>query len=314
MSLRRVRQGFTLIELLVVIAIIAILIGLLVPAVQQVRESANRTQCSNNLKQLSLAVINCADTFRHRLPPGIGLYPNRNPATNNSQGGHFIHFMPFYEQGPLYRSLLMNDGRNGNLPTYSMWSPVLQQSFQLSILNCPSDPTAESAGNWGPPATSYGYNGMVFSVAYSGGWGNGYSRFPASFRDGTSNTIFYAEHLRNVGGGSVNGVGPYNDGWFPDWRGTMYGPEYLGNYPSNPYMGPTSTTGSVTTFQTNPVVVNGFASNFVWYYAGTPHPGSINVAMGDGSVRAVANGVSPTSWWAALTPAYGDITGEEFSP
>src|SRR5205085_11828380 len=94
------RRGFTLIELLVVIAIIAVLIGLLLPAVQKVREAAARIQCVNNLKQLGLAAQSYHDSTGH-LPPGIGYYPT---AANGAFGTYFFHLLPYVEQDDLYRS------------------------------------------------------------------------------------------------------------------------------------------------------------------------------------------------------------------
>src|SRR5438128_353005 len=113
-------RGFTLIELLVVIAIIAILIALLVPAVQKVREAAARTECSNNLKQIVLATIDCADDHVGKLPPGLGNYPHQNEGiTGNGSGGIFFHILPYVEQTNAYKNsyALDPDGRNGGAPT-----------------------------------------------------------------------------------------------------------------------------------------------------------------------------------------------------
>src|SRR3954471_16556688 len=95
------RRGFTLIELLVVIAIIAVLIGLLLPAAQKVREAAARIQCSNNLKQLGLAAHQYHDLNDH-FPPGVGYYP---PASG-AFGTYFFHLLPYLDQDNLYRTAL----------------------------------------------------------------------------------------------------------------------------------------------------------------------------------------------------------------
>jgi len=186
-------RGFTLIELLVVIAIIAILIGLLLPAVQKVRAAAARMSCSNNVKQLSLATINCADTFEGKLPPSIGLYPAPGAyATNNSDGGTFLHILRFIEQEGLFKSTLVGagvDDRNNYLPTYSQWTSGVQNSRVKSLI-CPSDPTNIAD----PGRSSYGVNGQIFRCNYVG-WGTGLARYPTSIVDGTSNTIFYTDKI-----------------------------------------------------------------------------------------------------------------------
>src|SRR5262249_339745 len=103
----RLSRGFTLVELLVVIAIIGILIGLLLPAVQKIREAAARIQCANNLKQITLANANCADTHEGIMPPGLGLYPNRMGSENNGEGGLFLHLLPYVEQDNLYSASIL---------------------------------------------------------------------------------------------------------------------------------------------------------------------------------------------------------------
>jgi prepilin-type N-terminal cleavage/methylation domain-containing protein/prepilin-type processing-associated H-X9-DG protein len=292
-QLRHQRRGFTLIELLVVIAIIAILIGLLLPAVQKVREAAARMSCSNNLKQLSLGTINCADTNQGKLPPSIGLYPGPGtPASNQSNGGIFLHILPFIEQDNLFKATLTNpdpDGRNGSNPTYTQWHSSVQNAV-VKTLACPSDHTYLQT-NSGRGRSSYGVNGQVFRHNYN--WGVGLSLYPANLQDGTSNTIFYAEKLTRTE--TCNSCcNAYVDNFWPDW-----GPLISSSDCGMP-------TGAGAMFQVSPP---GYPARADGGRASSDHSSGINVALGDGSVRFVSTGVSPLTWWAALTPAGGETLG-----
>ena len=287
--LRRWR-GFTLIELLVVIAIIAILIGLLVPAVQKVREAAARTQCVNNLKQLALATIHAADVNSGKLPPSIGLYPGSSQSDGNSNGGLFLHILPYIEQDNLFKSCLVKpdpDGRNGANATYSQWTPKVQAS-RVKTYICPSDYTQkDTLGGY----ASYSNNGQLFRHNYQWG-GVTMNRYPASIQDGTSQTIFFTDKLARCSSGN------YNNNFWPDW-----GPLISSNDDGMP-------TGVASIFQpqpskSDPAICDGGR-------ASSPHAGGINVSLGDGSVRNVANGVSGQTWWSALTIAGGETLGNDW--
>ncbi len=328
-SLRLFRnwRGFTLIELLVVIAIIAILIGLLLPAVQKVREAAARAQCQNNLKQFSLANANCADTHQGILPPCIGTYPSSVPASGVSHGGMFFHLFPYIEQQNTFNASYNASGeqRNNYLPCYDSWNA--DAFANPKILTCPSDPTMTANGkdSWsGDNMTSYGYNGNIFTLHInSTTWPNGGSqkRFPAYISDGTSNTIFFADKLSTA----LETTSTSPSSWVPDSGRNLWadwGPTFnsveannatgqpigvnsifwnlvkMGACPGNASIGPPANNACVTGFS---------AGN-----ASSPHAGGINVSMGDGSVRFVPSGVSAGTWWYALTPNYGDLLGSDW--
>ncbi len=344
-------RGFTLIELLVVIAIIAILIGLLLPAIQKVRESANRLKCTNNLKQIALASINCADTNGGVLPPGLGIYPQRIGTSQNGEGGLLMHIFPYIEQNNLYNATLCTPGaltcpwqaggddrnyipqcasiNNWNswtdpnplcaVPTYSQWNPTLQQAVVKSYI-CPTDPSYSSgttSAQWAMSVTSYAYNGNVFGINYQWGWGQGAFHYPAQISDGTSNTIFFTEK-EVLSYGPTTDINPSD---VPPWavdNGMNYYPDW-GPVVASMESG-AQPTGPAAMFIVQPVYgcryQNNPANPVGWCgdgnRANSPHPGGINAGMGDGSVRFVSGAISATTWWSVLTPQGGETLGTDW--
>jgi prepilin-type N-terminal cleavage/methylation domain-containing protein len=290
------RTGFTLIELLVVIAIIAILIGLLLPAVQKVREAASRAKCLNNLKQLALAAHNYHDVNEH-FPGATYLYSvSAMPPTQGYTV--FVSLLPFLEQQNLYNIWNFADPRlNGATST----SPA---AAVLPVLICPSDlilqnpyPAPKPPGSqWG--ITSYGGNGGSQMYPVAAGDGMFFPVGPASLpvrsavriadvTDGLSNTLLFGERYHRdpsfdalvaagTGGGSdkIAGYGwwgSFGTGAVTDVTESAFAPlNYL--------------VGSLATDPTTAVNMRINA----W---GSGHTNGANFARADGSISFIVNGI-----------------------
>jgi prepilin-type N-terminal cleavage/methylation domain-containing protein len=265
-------RGFTLIELLVVIAIIAILIGLLLPAVQKVREAAARAQSQNNLKQMGLAMHDMATTLNGALPPSNGSFPNPNSPwyAGGATGSWFYFILPYIEQDNLYKSGQWGSGYWDYQMMWSSWN----SRGSVKTFYAPLDNSYQT----GTYQTSYANNWLVF--------GQQQARLPATFQDGTSNTVILAERFSvqqnwyqnwwTSNGGNNPGYFQYNQ-WSP-------GQAFYPGPPQNVPIGP----------------LNAFSL------------GGMQVGMGDGSVRNVSSGVSWNTFYAVCTPAGGEVVGNDW--
>jgi prepilin-type N-terminal cleavage/methylation domain-containing protein len=298
------RLGFTLIELLVVIAIIAVLVGLLLSAVQKAREAANRAQCENNLRQMSLAIQNCSDTNQGQMPPLVGYYPGPYDQTLSETtlfGNPHVFLLPFLEQQNMYNLML------ADIPTAGV-NAVMQFSKNREVGSikeyyCPSDPTISSQTH--THLTSYAANGLLFglsnvsmntatyppTVSFNIGKGMaGGTLFPASLqKDGTSSTIVWIEILGICKGSPSKGI----TRWLTV---ALSGPlsstlPAVGVYltPPNSYFQVGANENTCATFAN----------------ASTGHTGVILAGMGDGSVKMISQGTSATTYNLALIPNDG---------
>jgi prepilin-type N-terminal cleavage/methylation domain-containing protein/prepilin-type processing-associated H-X9-DG protein len=308
----RGRPGFTLIELLVVIAIIAVLIGLLLPAVQKVREASTRIKCGNNLRQIGIATHNTHDNYGFLPPLCVNTaLPNLNYSSSPLQlaGPYqgaigftvFTWLLPFVEEDNLFKGAFTTAPPNTNN------SGGLQYHVVKKYM-CPSDPTPSAANGlgattyggangWG--ASNYAANYLVFGDPPRGNT-EGSARIPASFPDGESNTIFYAERYATCGtGGDPNDqTGKVACNLWGDsnahWR-AAFCINTANTVPAGPGYPPCKM------FQ----VLPDWITTCDYTVANSPHSGGINVCLGDGSVRFVSSGISPNTWIAACDPRDG---------
>jgi len=319
----RRRTGFTLIELLVVIAIIAILIGLLLPAVQKVREAAARMQCSNNLKQIALGAHNYQSAYGY-LPPGfLGPYPvsatgTGFSSTNTQAVGTLPFLLPYIEQENLYRSMtggsvpqnLMNpDAGNPAWWNYAESGAAAQATVKTFL--CPSDATAPKA---------------VLAVAYlwptSGGGcclGSGFTNAATVQALGKTSYLASGGYLNN------NSASDY-PGYFGNRSKTKIelaqdgssNTLLFGEVTHNPAQAWSGTPSPVLawTWMSSPPIATGWGGVLVtpqtdfFYRFSSNHAGVWMAGMGDGSIRAMRK---PTVW-PTIVWASGANDGQVYDP